>query len=45
MTAATEISSAKKVVDGDDDPNFDRKLETVTGGTKPFVKEHIFKQN
>jgi integrase len=38
--------SSKKVVDAydndyDNDPNFDRKLETVTACTKPFVKEHL----
>jgi len=33
--------SAKKVVVDDDDPNFERKLEVVTAGAKPFVKEHL----
>jgi len=37
--------SAKKVMDydyyNDGDPNFDRKLDTITAGAKPFVKEHL----
>jgi hypothetical protein len=24
-----------------DDPNFDRKLDIITAGAKPFVKEHL----
>jgi hypothetical protein len=25
----------------DSDPNFDRKLDIITAGAKPFVKEHL----
>ena len=25
----------------DDDPNFDRKLDLITAGAQPFVKEHL----
>ena len=27
--------------DNDDDPNFDRKLDLITEGCRPFVKEHL----
>ncbi len=40
-----QISSAKRAVADDNDPNFDRKLETVTAGAKPFVKEHLLNKN
>ncbi len=38
-------SSAKRVVADDNDPNFDRKLETVTVGAKPLVKKHLLNKN
>ncbi len=25
----------------DNDPNFDRKLDLITAGAQPFVKEHL----
>lgn len=45
-----QISAKKKVIGvplaaphtaADDDPNFDRKLDIITAGAKPHVKEHL----
>jgi len=28
-------------IDNEDDPNFDRKLDLVTAGAKPHIREHL----
>src|SRR5919108_5485453 len=28
----------------DDDPNFERKLDTITEGAQPFVKKHLLEK-
>jgi hypothetical protein len=36
----SSVVGAKKGV-ANDDPSFDRKLDVVTAGARPFVKEHL----
>jgi hypothetical protein len=33
--------SSKRLDDNNNDVNFDRKLDIITAGAKPFVKEHL----
>jgi hypothetical protein len=33
--------STYQIDNGDDDPNFDRKLDLVTAGAKPHIREHL----
>jgi len=36
-----EEAEEEEVDDNDDDVNFDRKLDIITAGARPFVKDHL----
>lgn len=41
MAEQNEILKSKEGIGQGQDPNFDRKLDAITAGAKPFVKHHL----